>query len=243
MRVLGVDPGTVATGWGVIDEVEQRLTYVAGGVIRARGPLAQRLAQVYEQAQRILSDFVPSCVSLEKTFVGENVQSAFRLGEARGAILVATAQAGVPVREYSPAEIKVAVVGHGRAPKEQMQTMVARLLALRVPPAGDEADALGAAICHLHSAAFAAQVEGQAHEQRPPRTGRTAFPLPDPLTHGTVDKREPHPSRRSQKKGAPQGERKLFSNNNRTARPEEPPSSGGVSKGASVPRRIGVARR
>ena len=133
MRVLGVDPGTVAMGWGVIDDADRRLTYVAGGVLRARGPLAERLASVYAQAQRILADFAPDCVSLEKTFVGENVQSAFRLGEARGAILVATAQAGVSVAEYSPAEIKVAVVGHGRAAKDQMQTMVGRLLALTTP--------------------------------------------------------------------------------------------------------------
>lgn len=176
MRVLGVDPGTVATGWGVIDQTGQRLTYVAGGVIRPRGSLGQRLAQVYEQAQRILSEFTPSWVSLEKTFVGENVQSAFRLGEARGAILVATAQAGIPVREYSPAEIKVAVVWHGRAAKEQMQAMVARLLALRVRVAGDEADALGAAICHLHTQSFAAHAgDVVPMRSRRPRQLRAAW--------------------------------------------------------------------
>jgi crossover junction endodeoxyribonuclease RuvC len=177
MRVLGVDPGTVATGWGVVEETGQRLTYIAGGVVRARGPLAQRLARVYDQARRILADFAPSCVSLEKTFVGENIQSAFRLGEARGAILVAAAQAGVPVLEYSPAEIKVAVAGSGRAAKEQMQAMVARLLALDTLPAGDEADALGAAICHLHAHRFAASV-GHAAAIRPRqrRTRRRNLP-------------------------------------------------------------------
>lgn len=158
MRVLGVDPGTVATGWGVIDQSGQRLAYVAGGVIRARGPLPQRLAHVYEEACRILSEFAPRYVSLEKTFVGENVQSAFRLGEARGAILVASAQAAVPVCEYSPAEIKVAVAGNGRAAKQQMQLMVARLLSLTAALAGDEADALGAAICHLHTHSFTSRV-------------------------------------------------------------------------------------
>src|SRR5437773_5928660 len=143
MRVLGVDPGTVATGWGVVEEVDRRLTYVAGGVIRARGPLAGRLGIIFEQAQRVLREFAPDCVSLEKSFVGDNVQSAFRLGEARGAILVAAAQAGVAVIEYSPAEIKVAVAGNGRAAKEQIQIMVGRLLALRAALAGDEADVLG----------------------------------------------------------------------------------------------------
>src|SRR5512143_2018900 len=81
VRVLGVDPGTVATGWGVVDQTGQRLRYVAGGVIRSRGALPQRLAHVYDEACRVLSEFGPECVSLEKTFVGENVQSAFRLGE------------------------------------------------------------------------------------------------------------------------------------------------------------------
>jgi crossover junction endodeoxyribonuclease RuvC len=160
VRVLGIDPGTVATGWGVVDQAGHRLSYIAGGVIRTRGGLPQRLARVYEEARRILCAFAPSCVSLEKTFVGENVQSAFRLGEARGAILVASAQAGVLVCEYSPAEIKVAVAGNGRAAKEQMQLMVARLLALRGALAGDEADALGAAICHLHTHRFTARVSG-----------------------------------------------------------------------------------
>jgi len=158
VRVLGVDPGTVATGWGVIDEGGRRLTYVAGGVIRSRGALPHRLAHVYDEACRILTEFAPEYVSLEKTFVGENVQSAFRLGEARGAILVASARAGVPVCEYSPAEIKVAVAGNGRAAKEQMQIMVARLLAVTASLAGDEADALGAAICHIHTQGFVARV-------------------------------------------------------------------------------------
>jgi len=185
MRVLGVDPGTVATGWGVVAEVERRLTYVAGGVIRSRGPLPQRLARIYEQAQRILSEFTPDWVSVEKTFVGANIQSAFRLGEARGAILVAAARAKVPVHEYSPAEIKVAVAGSGRAAKEQMQLMVARLLGVTGTLARDEADALGAAICHVHSYSFAAHVGAAAAD------------------HSARER----PSRRRQRKAATQGER------------------------------------
>lgn len=174
MRVLGVDPGTVATGWGVIDEIDRRLVYVAGGVIRAHGPLPQRLARVYEETKRILSEFTPAWVSLEKTFVGENVQSAFRLGEARGAILVAAAQAGVAVQEYSPAEIKVAIAGNGRAAKGQMQAMVERLLTLESHPATDEADALGAAICHLHTHSFTVQVGAQPAGRTKRRQPRSA---------------------------------------------------------------------
>jgi crossover junction endodeoxyribonuclease RuvC len=155
MRVLGVDPGTAATGWGVVEERDQRLTYIAGGVIRPRGGLPLRLAHISEHCRRIVDEFQPAHVSLEKSFVGANVQSAFRLGEARGAILVAVAQACITVREYSPAEIKVAVVGQGRATKEQMQCMVERLLGIDRALASDEADALGAAICHLHTQRFA----------------------------------------------------------------------------------------
>ncbi|MFQ5667549.1 MAG: crossover junction endodeoxyribonuclease RuvC [Candidatus Binatia bacterium] len=176
MRVLGVDPGTVATGWGVIERTGRGLTYVAGGVIRPRGPLARRLAHVYRDVRRILCEFVPGGLSLEKTFVGENVQSAFRLGEARGAVLVAAAEAGVPVHEYSPAEIKAAVTGHGRAGKEQVQMMVARLLALQARLPADEADALGAGICHLHTHGFVARLGDAAPGRaRRPRAVRQAW--------------------------------------------------------------------
>lgn len=154
MRVLGVDPGTVATGWGVIDESGQSLRYVAGGVIRARGSIASRLIVIFDGIRKVLSDHGPACVGLEKTFVGENVQSAFRLGEARGVILLAAEMAGVRVAEYAPAEVKVAVTGQGRAAKDQMQIMVSRLLGLSEAIATDEADALGVAICHLHSQRF-----------------------------------------------------------------------------------------
>jgi Holliday junction DNA helicase RuvA len=155
MRILGVDPGTVATGWGVVEAGDPPRAAaprrIAGGVIRCRGELPARLADIFAAVRAILAEHRPAALSLEKTFVSDNVQSAFRLGEARGSILVAAAQAGVPVHEYSPAEIKVAVVGYGRAVKEQVQGMVVRLLGLSAAPAADEADALAAALCHLHS--------------------------------------------------------------------------------------------
>jgi crossover junction endodeoxyribonuclease RuvC len=179
MRVLGVDPGTVATGWGVVDEDGQNLRFVAGGVIRSRGALADRLQRIYEETVHLLAQFEPGCLSLEKTFVGDNVQSAFRLGEARGAILVAAAQADVVVHEYSPAEIKVAVAGHGRAAKAQVQAMVSRLLGVETPLPGDEADALGAAICLLHTQRFARcvaqqEVGGRRRLRGVTRRGRVA---------------------------------------------------------------------
>jgi crossover junction endodeoxyribonuclease RuvC len=154
MRTLGIDPGTIATGWGVIDENGQSSTYVAGGVIRGRGLLANRLLVIFDALRQVLSQYQPACVALEKTFVGENVQSAFRLGEARGVILLAAEMAGVRVVEYAPAEVKVAVAGGGRATKDQMQLMVSRLLNLNADVASDEADALGVAICHMHTQRF-----------------------------------------------------------------------------------------
>jgi crossover junction endodeoxyribonuclease RuvC len=168
MRVLGIDPGTVATGWGVIDESRQSLKYVAGGVIRARGALPARLNLIFEGVRSILGAHSPACIGLEKTFVGENVQSAFRLGEARGVILLAAEIAGIRVVEYAPAEVKVAVAGQGRASKDQMQAMVSRLLGLGGEIAADEADALGVAVCHLHSQRFRDVVgEPLPHARRP----------------------------------------------------------------------------
>jgi crossover junction endodeoxyribonuclease RuvC len=174
MRVLGIDPGTVATGWGVVDAGHSRLRRVASGVIRTRGVLPVRLARIYDETCRVLDDYEPAWLSLEKPFVGANVQSAFRLGEARGAILAAAARAGVRVHEYSPAEIKVAVAGTGRAVKEQVTIMVQRLLAIDGGLAEDEADALGAAICHVHTRHDAAHVPGLMR-RRPRAATRAAW--------------------------------------------------------------------
>jgi crossover junction endodeoxyribonuclease RuvC len=159
-RVLGVDPGTVALGWGIIEGRGQQVEHVASGVIRARGTRAERLAEICDVLSDICARFGPTALSLEQTFVGDNIQSAFRLGEARGAVMVAACRARLQVAEYSPAEIKVAVAGSGRATKAQMQTMVARLLGVPDALAADEADALGAAICHLQVGQFATLVAG-----------------------------------------------------------------------------------
>jgi crossover junction endodeoxyribonuclease RuvC len=159
MRVLGVDPGTVALGWGIVEGCGSGIEHVASGVVRARGTRAQRLAEICDVLGDVCQRFAPVALSLEQTFVGDNVQSAFRLGEARGAVMVAASRAQLEVAEYSPAEIKVAVAGSGRASKAQMQTMVSRLLGIAVALAADEADALGAAICHVYVGRFRAVVE------------------------------------------------------------------------------------
>lgn len=152
---MGIDPGTAVMGWGVVERQGARLTCVASGELRPRGTRAERLAAIVADLRRLLARWTPHVVSLEQSFVGSNVQSAFRIGEARGAALVAAAQAAVPVVEYAPARIKKAVAGDGRASKEQIQRMVGRLLGVGGKLAADEADALAAAICHAHSAPLA----------------------------------------------------------------------------------------
>jgi len=171
IRVLGVDPGTVVLGWGVIESAAGRLRRIASGTLRCQGARADRLATICDAMLGLCQQHQPTAFSLEQTFVGDNVQSAFRLGEARGAVMVAASRAGLAVAEYSPAQIKVAVVGSGRASKAQMQGMVARLLAVAEALAEDEADALGAAICHLHAGQFSALVAASA------RGGAAAGPL------------------------------------------------------------------
>ncbi len=171
MRVLGVDPGSGITGWGVVEEYERDLRYVASGVVRVRGERAARLALIHEALAEVCERLRSAVVVIEQTFVGDNIQTAFRLGEVRGAVMVAAARANIPVVEYSPAQIKVAVSGHGRAPKGQMQAMVGRLLKVEHELPEDEADALAAAICHLHAHRFALRVGVPTRGARTRRVG------------------------------------------------------------------------
>lgn len=159
MRVLGVDPGTVVMGWGIVDASTDLSRFVASGVCRPRGELPSRLAQLHSAVSAIVEQHRPAVLSLEKSYVGENVQTAFRLGEARGAILAAAAVSELEIVEYSPAEIKVSVVGHGRATKEQVQGMIGRLLGIATFGWPDEADALGAALCYVHTRSFSATLD------------------------------------------------------------------------------------
>lgn len=159
-RVLGVDPGTVVTGWGVVERLPRQVRRVASGIVRPRGTRAERLAAICRALGEVCRQYQPDSLSLEQSFVGDNVQTAFRLGEARGAVMVAAAELGLSVAEYSPAQIKIAVAGSGRAAKSQMQSMVGLLLSVDAELTADEADALGAAICHVHSSQFAVRVAG-----------------------------------------------------------------------------------
>jgi crossover junction endodeoxyribonuclease RuvC len=151
VRVLGIDPGTVVTGWGVVTRAGASFRHVASGALElgSAKPLGERLGEIRSGVVALCRLYAPAALALEKAFVAHNVQSAFRLGEARGAVLIAAADAGVAVFEYAPAQVKSAVVGYGRADKRQIVRGVS--LRLGIPPAAraDEADALALALCHL----------------------------------------------------------------------------------------------
>ena len=150
--LLGVDPGTAVTGFGVVSvDARRQARLLQCGVIRTspKAPLATRLMEIHEGIAALLVEFEPAALSIENVFQGKNVRSAITLGQARGAIIVAAAQNGVEVVEYAPREIKKAVVGTGAAAKDQVAYMVRRHLRLRTEPRpSDAADGIAAALCH-----------------------------------------------------------------------------------------------
>ena len=155
MRVLGLDPGLRHTGWGVIDVTGNRLRHVADGAIHAPLglPLAERLVALFRELTEVLVRFAPDEAAVEETFVNKNPASTLKLGLARGVVLLAPAERGLPVAEYSANLIKKSVVGAGHAEKAQVQLMVRRLLPGCAISAPDAADALAVAICHAHHTA------------------------------------------------------------------------------------------
>ena len=154
MRIFGIDPGSERTGYGCVETDGRRHRLVTCGAITVvpGSGLPQRLSLIYRELTRLLNASRPDCVAIENLFYGVNVRSALKLGHARGVAMLAAVEAGCDVAEYTPAEIKRAVVGYGRAEKPQIQMMVKLLLGLAAPPSPhDAADALAVAICHLHS--------------------------------------------------------------------------------------------
>ncbi len=150
-RILGIDPGSRVTGYGIVDQDGQQLAYVASGCIHAQqGSFAERLGIIFDGVTRIIEQYHPEEMAIERVFLNKNADSALKLGQARGAAICAGVQRAVPVDEYAAREIKQAVVGTGGASKEQVQHMMCVLLSLRKRPPSDAADALGVAICHGH---------------------------------------------------------------------------------------------
>jgi crossover junction endodeoxyribonuclease RuvC len=151
-RILGIDPGVNRTGWGVIESFGGRLACVEAGVIRVPpGELPDRLAAILAGLGSVIADTRPTRASVEKVFVNVNPQATLLLGQARGAAICAAVGAGLPVREHTALQVKQAVVGYGKASKEQVQVMVQKLLGLAEPPPTDAADALACAVCDLHA--------------------------------------------------------------------------------------------
>jgi crossover junction endodeoxyribonuclease RuvC len=165
MRILGIDPGSRVTGFGVIDTDGRRHALVSQGVVRtvATGSFPEKLRIIYQGILEVMDACAPERMVVESLFFATNVKSALKLGHVRGVVLLAGVERGLPVHEYSPLEVKQSVVGYGRADKQQVQKMVAMLLTLdAVPEPHDASDALAVALCHANQMRFQAKVQASS---------------------------------------------------------------------------------
>jgi crossover junction endodeoxyribonuclease RuvC len=163
MLVLGIDPGTANTGYGVVRGVGSRLRAVDEGVIKTRPgvSLERRLSDIHQRVGELLDEHQPDAMAIEELYFGANVRTAFAVGQARGVVLLAAGQRGLPTRSYTPQQVKGAVCANGRADKAQVARMVTRLLGLAAPPTPDHvSDALAVAVCHLNHSPLARAVAG-----------------------------------------------------------------------------------
>ncbi|MET0983994.1 MAG: crossover junction endodeoxyribonuclease RuvC [Steroidobacteraceae bacterium] len=156
-RILGLDPGSLCTGFGVVEVSKSKVCYIASGAIRTRGEsFAERLQEIFIGVDRLVGEYKPDEVAVERVFMHRNADSALKLGQARGAALCGTFAMKPNVFEYAPREVKLAIVGTGAAQKDQVQMMVKRLLNISGPMVADAADALAIALCHANSRKLAA---------------------------------------------------------------------------------------
>jgi len=153
LRTLGIDPGSRVTGYGVVDQVGDRITRVDHGEIRTKNgePFTRGLSRIFDELQDVIHRTRPDAVALEDIFYGKNVKSLIKQGHVRGVVLLAATHSHIPVFEYTPLEVKKAVVGYGRAEKHQVQQMVKTMLELSSVLPEDASDALAVAICHAHT--------------------------------------------------------------------------------------------
>ncbi|MRI35322.1 crossover junction endodeoxyribonuclease RuvC [Endozoicomonas sp. OPT23] len=171
--LMGIDPGSRITGYGLIEEVGNKLHYVASGCIRIKdAPLPEKLHQIYEGINTIIEHYSPQSVGIEQVFMSRNADSALKLGQARAAAIVAAVNQGVEVSEYSARQVKQAVVGKGSADKTQVQHMVKSILNLSDTPQADAADALAVALCHSHTRASLVRMAGATGTRRRRLTSR-----------------------------------------------------------------------
>ena len=163
MRIIGIDPGTLALGYGMIDEADGELTHVDCGALTAPASMsmAERLYNMYTGLRDVIARFEPEEAAIEEPFVAKNARSALAVGQAIGAVTVAIVERGIPLHRYTPAQVKQAVTSYGRSDKEQVADMVCILLGLPEPPqSSDATDALAVAICHVQ-AKFLASLEAE----------------------------------------------------------------------------------
>jgi crossover junction endodeoxyribonuclease RuvC len=153
LLVLGIDPGTAITGYGLVEQGDELELIACGAITTPAGmPLPERLLAIHNQLGELIRTYRPEAVAVEELFFSKNVRTAMSVGHARGVILLTAAEAGLPIYQYKPSEVKQAVAGYGAATKDQMQEMVRLLLDLEtVPTPDDAADAIAIAVCHLHS--------------------------------------------------------------------------------------------
>ena len=162
MRILGIDPGSRVTGYGVIGSDGRQSRHVASGCVHTRSPdHPGRLGEIFRALAAVIREHGPQQVAVEQVFMARNAGAALKLGQARGAAIVAAVSLDLPVFEYSPRSVKQALVGKGGAEKEQVQYMVQLLLGVRDEMALDQSDALAVALCHAHSQALNARLEGR----------------------------------------------------------------------------------
>lgn len=173
-RILGIDPGSVVTGWGVVDADARGVAFVACGTVRAAAAegaegadLAARLKRIHDEVRALCAEFRPHEVAVERVFVDKNAGSALKLGQARAAAICGTFDSGAALHEYAPREVKQAVVGTGAATKEQVAHMVRALLGLQVKVAIDASDALACALTHAHGRGLAARLKASAYKGLP----------------------------------------------------------------------------
>lgn len=163
LRILGIDPGSRITGFGIIDVEGDRIQYVTSGCVRMQDEaLPERLKIIYEGVRDIVDLHKPQVMAIEQVFMKINVNTALKLGQARGAAICASVMQSLPVYEYTPAQIKQAMTGKGNAAKAQVQHMVVALLKLKGAPQADAADALACALCHSHTQQTLRQINKSA---------------------------------------------------------------------------------
>lgn len=166
MRILGIDPGTLVMGYGVVEERQGALTHVVDGTISPAGELAQRLKELYDGLQEMIRAYAPDAVAMESPFFSKNVVSTVKLGQVQGVVVLAATHAALASCSYTPMEVKAAVAGYGKATKVQVREMVKRLLGIDGPLSLDASDALAVAICHLHTAELKGKYQQQLSAQR-----------------------------------------------------------------------------